>query len=80
MPVKSICVCDICEKIIINSDSGFIIEGNIYTSNPDSKEPLIGCNIEIDVDSGKIDIKSTYICKNCLVDILKIKSPPVNRL
>ncbi len=69
-------LCDLCDKIIDCPDSGFIIEGNIYTANPSEKGGLIGNNIPVVAENEKIDpktIRKTVLCKNCFLQSVGIE-------
>lgn len=64
-------VCDNCDQPILSPNSGYIIQGNIYTADPRQRGGLIGNNIpqcEGSVDVSQI--RETVLCRKCLTRTL----------
>jgi len=75
MAIKSVCVCDYCDTVILKDTDGFLIKGNISASNPDIILGLIGNNFPTPSEDGTIllsEIKSTVLCKKCLIKALNL--------
>lgn len=74
MSIKKTCFCDKCERVLEKPTDGFIIKGNIYVADAETKGGLIGNNIPDDSEMiWSSDIKETMLCINCLLEILMIK-------
>ena len=70
---KLYCVCEICQKPIVNDSKGFIVKGNIYLADPVNYGGLVGNNILLTKD-GKIDeVMEVAYCTKCLLEVLYIK-------
>lgn len=76
MKTVEYCICDGCQKPIINEFDGFIIHGGIYTADPKKNGGLIGSFFEPD-KNGMVEynkITETALCMNCFEQTInKIK-------
>jgi hypothetical protein len=66
MPIKSICVCDKCDKVIQKSSDGFIIKGNIYSADVDSRNMLVGDNLILTDGGAVYSVNTSILCRACL--------------
>lgn len=67
MKTVEYCICDGCQKPIINEFDGLIIHGGIYTADPKKNGGLIGNCFEPD-KNGMVEynkIAETVLCINC---------------
>lgn len=80
--------CDNCEMPIYDFNDGYIIHGNIYTADPNTRQGLVGNNFPKDIAPGdKIaieDISENVFCKSCLFTALqplkKAKKPHISEV
>lgn len=73
--MKTCYLCDDCNEPIHKPQQGFVIQGNVYSANPDCREGVIGNNIPIVNLGEKIgtdEIQENVYCKKCLINILSL--------
>lgn len=70
-------LCDKCSTPILRAENGYIIQGNIYTSqlndSGESDRGLIGNNIE-EKEGVIIEVRKTCMCKPCFFKAIGIQS------
>lgn len=70
-------LCDRCDKPIMNPESGFVVQGNVYVADPSCRGGLIGNAFPDPDENGMISaegVQETVFCKLCLIEILGLKS------
>lgn len=63
-------LCDSCDTEILSADNGFVIQGNVYTADPQSPGGLVGNNFPEPNKEGfvKLDaVRQTVLCKRCFM-------------
>jgi len=66
MKTAQFCICDICLNPILDPDQGFIVQGNIYSADPNKIYGIIGPYIDKD------EVKKVAFCKKCFIKILDL--------
>ena len=66
MKTAQFCICDKCLNPILDSNEGFIVQGNILGADPDKMLGIIGNNIDKD------EVKKVAFCKECFIKILDL--------
>ena len=62
--------CDACDKVIMEPEDGFIVQGNIYVADPANRGGLIGNNIPL--NGGVEEIQESAFCKRCFIKALHL--------
>lgn len=76
MNIKSVCICDRCEKLIADVTTGYIIKGNIYVADPNERGGLVGNAFPTPNSGGMINVNQIHeycFCTACLLEVLNIR-------
>jgi hypothetical protein len=68
-----ICVCELCDKPVLNENDGFICQGNIYTANTKNRRGVVGNAFPTPDGEGKIfadGVAEICYCTTCLLQVL----------
>jgi len=77
--IQSCYLCGGCKQPILKPEDGYVVQGNIYTANPDSREGYVGNPrwlSQIEHGENRIfigDIPEVAYCKVCFCKALNIK-------
>lgn len=73
-------LCDACDKPIHDPNDGYVVHGNIYVADANSRGGLIGNNFPDVVPGDKIevtDVQETVYCKRCFIEAIGLFEPSV---
>lgn len=68
-------LCDRCDKPIMDPESGFVVQGNVYVADPSCRGGLIGNAFPDPDENGMIPadgIQETVFCNDCLSAVLRL--------
>jgi hypothetical protein len=71
-------LCDACDKPIYEATDGFVVHGNVYVADPNTRGGLIGNNFPEVVPGEKIevtDVQETVYCKRCFIEAIGLFEP-----
>jgi hypothetical protein len=78
MGISRVYKCDQCDRIIASASDGYVIQGNIYVADPDTRGGLVGNNFPKEETFPKFnidDVRESVFCRKCFAAVLGLDIP-----
>jgi hypothetical protein len=69
-------LCDSCDNVILQPEDGYIVHGNIYVADPESRGGLIGNNFPEEEGATVDQVTQQVFCKKCFTKALETTPKP----